>query len=683
MDELESQIAKIQLGNFRASNSYVHITAEKASGSNAELYVVAELPLFNPAALDSCEKICLAIASTLKRAYKRPVTANIFEDAISQINEELGKLASLGQTHWIDKLNCIIGVKHGKYLTISSCGKMACFLLRNKEFTDISCSSPASNPLKTFESFATGKIRLDDLLILSTTQLFNYLSMDRVKNILTGGNFLTATQTIIEILKENAGPEVAFGTLFNLQVPLGQTVDEEIDLETYIVERPAGVPNFLTKFWGYAKALLSAENVKRTPKVNLPKISFAQKLKNLGGNTKNFVVKGRGMWGALGRGMAAGKGKFNIANFRQLSWEKKLFLVSAAVLLLAVILSIGVAIRLKGTRANQQQVALRLKQVQTSLNNAQSSFLYNDTTAVVSYLTAAKSQLPASDAGLNQENKTLYSQVNGQLSELQQKIEKNTDVKVTNLGGLGSADNLIKLSDYVAVKVSLSGSASGNQIVSFNKNTGKIEDGVLKSSKNIFSSAPLTGNTAVIFDGNDLAVWEATSGKLGSGFNQSVPQKQDLAGLVNYATNSRVYTVNKKTQQIINYAVIGDTLSKPIVAVKDSALANAQDLAIDGSIYVLTNSDINKYQSGKLVNFKMPFLVTPYSGSGKIFTDKDTSNIYVLDAGNNRILILDKRGNLKNTLKAKEFTKLKDFQVNEKTKTIYILNDNSLLKVTF
>ncbi|MBI5530837.1 MAG: hypothetical protein HY918_05095, partial [Candidatus Doudnabacteria bacterium] len=225
MEELESQIAKIQLGNTKASSTYVYIMAEKAAGSSAELYVVAELPLFNPAAEEACERICLAIASTLKRSYKRQISENSFENAISQINEELGKLASLGQTQWIDKLNCILGVKQGHNFNIATCGKVSAFLLRNKEYTDISCSQTQSHPLKTFENFALGKIRLGDLLILSTTQLFNHLSMGRLMDIVSGNNFLTATQTVIELLKENADPQTSFAILLNLQVLPGQTTE--------------------------------------------------------------------------------------------------------------------------------------------------------------------------------------------------------------------------------------------------------------------------------------------------------------------------------------------------------------------------------------------------------------------------------------------------------------------------
>jgi hypothetical protein len=277
---------------------------------------------------------------------------------------------------------------------------------------------------------------------------------------------------------------------------------------------------------------------------------------------------------------------------------------------------------------------------------------------------------------LSGDNKALYEQVAGQLSELQQKMEKNADVKITSLGGLGNADNLIGLPDYVAVQV-------GDRIISYNKNTGKIEDGTLKSPDKLIRTAIIGKNLVAVYDGSNLLTWDYTTGKIGLNFNQNVPSAQDFAGMAFYPTNNRIYAVNKKTGQIVNFLVTNGNLSKPLVTVKDAVLSDAKDLAIDGSIYVLTGTGLDKYQAGKLADFKLPFLVTPFSGNGRIYTDKDFKNIYLLDSGNNRILIIDKKGNLVATLKAKEFTKLKDFQVDEKNKTIYILNDSSLLKVNY
>ena len=56
---------------------------------------------------------------------------------------------------------------------------------------------------------------------------------------------------------------------------------------------------------------------------------------------------------------------------------------------------------------------------------------------------------------------------------------------------------------------------------------------------------------------------------------------------------------------------------------------------------------------------------------------------YGYDAGNKRIIILDKKGGLVGTLLSGQFFGMKDFAVDEKTKTIYILNGSSLLKVKF
>src|SRR5581483_4150058 len=162
----ESQIAKIVLGNTKSSGSYVFVLAEPALVPNIELYVVAELPMLSPAAEELCERICLAIAAALRRSYKNVGAADNFENAVNQVNEELGKLASLGQTQWISKLNCALAVKRGQHFDLATTGKISAYLLRGGEFTDISCSPAQTHPLKTFENYASGKIRLGDLLIL-------------------------------------------------------------------------------------------------------------------------------------------------------------------------------------------------------------------------------------------------------------------------------------------------------------------------------------------------------------------------------------------------------------------------------------------------------------------------------------------------------------------------------------
>lgn len=50
MTDLETQVVKIQLGDNRQSSSFVFTLAETIDTTETELYVISELPMFNPAA---------------------------------------------------------------------------------------------------------------------------------------------------------------------------------------------------------------------------------------------------------------------------------------------------------------------------------------------------------------------------------------------------------------------------------------------------------------------------------------------------------------------------------------------------------------------------------------------------------------------------------------------------------
>ncbi len=675
MEELESQIAKIQLGGGKSASSFVYVVAEKSSGSDAELFVVAELPMLNPAAEESCQRICLAIFSALKRSYRQKPGPNTFENALGQINEELGKLASGGQTQWIDKLNAIVGVKNGRGFDISTCGKVSAFLLRNSEFTDISCSSDRSHPLKTFETFASGKIHLNDLLILSTTQLFNHLAMDRFLKIIESVPFLTAAQTIIEILKENADQQTAFGAILNLQVPPGQTQIEEMDLENYVVEAPSAGPGLPAKTWAFVKNLIPTFGPKtRVAQTGLPKISFSQRLKNLKLNTEALAVKSKTFWQRAKTSAGSFSAAASVENFKGLSPQKKFFFISALILLAAVIININIAWHLKNTRTNHAKILNQLQETQKLLTSSASSALYKDDAAAADYFSQAKNKLPKANE-VDSENKTLYQQVLTQLQQQQQNIEKAQEVKAESVGNLGQSDFLITLPNYFAIQIN-------SALISYNRQNGKIEDSSLKLAQTAIKIAYLNDALAAVYDGQGLYVWDFGAGKIGSGFNSNVPQKDDFAGLSTYPTNRRVYLADKKQAQIVSFLPGNDGFSKPAVAAQDPSLKTAVDLAIDGNIYVLTKTGINKFQSGRMVGFGNPFAITPFSGSGKIYTQKDFKYIYVLDAGNKRVLVLDKKGALVNNLRSKDLTNPKDFAVDEKNKAIFVLNDGSLLKLS-
>lgn len=674
MPELESQIAKIQLGNTRQASSFVYVEAEKASGSNAELYLIVELPLLNPAASESCEKICLAMASALKRSYRQPLSPTSFETALGQINEELAKLASLGQVHWVNKLSSIIAVKEGASLHIATAGKVAAYLFRSGEFTDISCSAEQTHPIKAFENFATGKIRLDDLIILSTTQLFNYLAMDRLSQILQQNEFLPASQIIVQLLKDLAGPEAAFGSILNLQVQPGQAAEQEIDLEDFIVENEPGKQALGQKILETLKSVLAFSKQKRVPKISLPSFGTGGT-----GRIKDTALlaarKSSSAWQAASRKTLSALSGLRPQNFKTFSREKKFFLISLAVLAVAVIITIIVAAKIRTSQKASAAVQASLKQTQSLLNNAQTSLLYNDENAARDYFNQAQNKLPAKET-ITKDNLALYQDVSDEFNSLQAKILKQSEAKTDDLGLLAKAEFVINLPSAVAVQT------PENNIVSFSKSSGKIEDGAMKAPSKFFGATPISQGKAAVLLENGLGLWDSSNGTVSGQFTSNVAAPNDFGGMAFYPDSSRVYIINKKLGQITSFIASNGTFTRPTVSVKDPGLDSAQSLAIDGNIYALNKTGISKYQKGAKTDFNMPSLPKAFSGSGKIYTQKDYKYLYLLDIGNNRILVLDKKGGLVLTLTSEKMTKAIDFAVDEPGKVIYVLNDTHLLKVS-
>lgn len=71
----------------------------------------------------------------------------------------------------------------------------------------------------------------------------------------------------------------------------------------------------------------------------------------------------------------------------------------------------------------------------------------------------------------------------------------------------------------------------------------------------------------------------------------------------------------------------------------------------------------------------------PFKNPTRIYTNINNDNIYVLDNGNSRIVILDKNGAYKAQYKADIIKTAKDFDVFEKDKKIFVLSSGKIYQI--
>lgn len=667
MTDLETQVVKIQLGDLKQATSYVYTLAEKMDESDSELYMICELPLFNPAAADECQRIAEAIAASLKRSYRKTVTAQTFENALAIINEELGKLVSMGKTHWLGKLNAVIAVKHGTSLSVTSAGKISAQLYRDENFASITELATPTHPLKTFENFSVGKVRLGDLLVLSTTQLFNHISVDRIKNILKKNELPEAAQEIIATLQDSMGPEVACGTILALQVEPGVTSDEEVDLQTYMagpqVTSEVQEDNWLDKIKSVKNtATTIGRNVGSDlkKKINPKKLSEAVRPKTSALDMVQSQFKKVG-------------NKINPGAIKSYSRPKKFFFISAAILLIALIANIVVAKYSKDNKPTPVAAAT-IESLQKMADDANAAIIFGSEGDAISLLSNLQSEL-AKLNNIPQDQQDDIDKIRNQAKELENKLNKVTEVTVERLGSLGNSDSLIVLPNYLATE-------SNRTVVSYNRANSSIADNVLRTSEPIIRSIYLKDNRAAVYNGTELLIWNTQTGILGGAFTDQVPGISSSVGLKTYPTNNRIYMIDTAQGRVISYAASERDFSKPTVSIAPTEdLKKASDLAIDGNIYIATNGTILKYNSGAKQEFSPA--IKDLSSTTKLYTQVDYNYIYILDAGNKRIVVLNKDGSMVSTITSKDFDNLKDFAIEENSRTIFVLNGNNLLKVKF
>lgn len=119
-------------------------------------------------------------------------------------------------------------------------------------------------------------------------------------------------------------------------------------------------------------------------------------------------------------------------------------------------------------------------------------------------------------------------------------------------------------------------------------------------------------------------------------------------------------------------------------------LTAAVDMAIDGAIYVLfQDGHISKYTGGHSETFNISGLDKPFKLASAIFTapNEEVQHLYIADAGNQRIVQLNKDGSFVRQFKPElgqnsTFANLQDIFVDEIGQKLYILDSNNLYLAT-
>lgn len=220
--------------------------------------------------------------------------------------------------------------------------------------------------------------------------------------------------------------------------------------------------------------------------------------------------------------------------------------------------------------------------------------------------------------------------------------------------------------------------AKGGEIVVIGSKKGGLlnSDGTVASTFNGADNIEgLTADEKNVYVLTDGTVSKITKDK---GAATTIIQKQPgPISIDTFAGN--IYLLSSADKTVYKY--VPTAFAKASYFASDTTLASPSSLTIDASIYVVSNGKILKFTRGAADNFS--YTGGKLSPGSQIYTDIDYLNLYVLDPSNQKIIILDKSGNLVSNVNLKGMKNITSIAADEKIKKIYVVSDNKIYSIDY
>ena len=626
-------------------------------GQNIQLFGVLEItgnagPLAR-ARRQEYEQFMQTLIAAFKKTY---ITAsrldlNTFEAALSGINLALGKYAARGRVSWIGKVNAVIAALAQNQLSLSVTGKGHVYLLRRKDLSTLSEGlveeEPA--PVKIFANYSSGKVATGDRLLLTTAELLNYVSQDRLRQFMSEDTVAEACQEIMQTVQDVKNSSFAIFVA-------GLSAAPEADPVTTTPMSPAAM----------AGARARAD---QNP-ILLYAGAFGQSV------WRGLLFVGELLMHLVGALLAF------IYNFFRRRPKKYLFsAIGAAVIILLIALGSSLWNNFRENR--QVETASALSAIEEKLNQAEAALIIDDQNRIVTLMSEVESMLASTRGGTASEREALGVR----LQELKNRVNKEVRVDAPTV-----------LTQFSNIPTELYRSPNG--ILAFNRNsqsfsfydfrTGQTAT-VLKNqnTSNLilgeYAGEPFgyafltkTGDFQKLTPETDsLASYEGATPSV-----TAANQKIQALHVLGSGTNARLYLLNQTANQILRVRVSGTAFGPAEDWLKSAAdFGSTVDMGVDGNIYVLFPDSADRYFNGAKENFSLSLVSPKLENATKMFVSAETANIYILDPEHNRILVFDKNGKLLNQLLSDKFRELSDISVDEAAGIIYAAAGAELLQI--
>lgn len=542
--------------------------------------------------------------------------------------KEADKKLSLEQTTDWDL--CLAAVS-GKALYLIGKGQVEIYLKRTDKLSPLlSVGAPSQ--------LISGFIASDDRLLLSTKSLVEFLDAELEKSL----------SLPIETFEEEVGSKIGASDLENKGLAaLVVEVNQPVPVESGTI----GEENLEI-------SPLSSPDAEEKIDQNFP--SGTPVFQSISGRAVNLWRHLRAYFPKSGRGRLA----------------------VAVILIVILALGAGYKYKLSRDRDKQMQFSKLFQQAKDDFNSAKGIASLNPGDAKTK-LDSAKNEVSSALALKPNDNEAqnLKSQIEQESPSIllqssigdfpvfldMELIKKNFRAQEMSLSG----GKLLLLDPGVKTLVVVDLAKKSNQILAGSEKLGEA------------SFASLNGGLAFVYSKDKGILKIDTTNQKVSTVAKIDSEWGDIKDIYGFAGN--VYLLDAGKNMIWKYLPTSEGYSDKREYLSKGTKADFNGvlrMQIESSIYALkTGGEILRFTKGDKDNFSYSGLPSGVKDPKSFFVSSDTDNLYLLDSGNSRLLILTKVGGYKGQITGAKFATATDLVVDEKNKKVYLIEGSKIYSV--
>jgi len=624
---------------------------EKRVGS---LYMAGEITN----ALPKSEDFLNRIAKTIKKRYYS-LSSKTPEKALTQTlkdtNDFFAEEVKKENVSWLGNLNFgILSIKQND-LIFTKTGDLKILLIRGGQITDIGKNLNLEGidpyPVKIFFNVASGSLTENDILLVLTKDVFDFMKEKGILNKLANIKDLDekkVKQTLPHSLfTKGEGAKISgLSLIFLLK-------KEKASFPLVFKPNPNPTKNlFSPAIKPIKSSLKKIRNIKLLPKrkISLPKV------KNPFVSLKLPVLKSP-----------------SIERFKKTSNNKKKIVLIVGFLIL---LLIGYFAFRGAEDKKEKNIKMAFERVEEKVKQAEDFLIIQEEEEADKLFKEAYQEI----VSLAEKDTSIAPSV----LSLKETIEKNLE-KLNKLERIKDPEVLLELNqEEMGFNPSKIAYSSGNIYLYGNSGIYKVNVKTKKKEKIELEVRLMDNNSGTPLgfgDGNIFfqkkGVWE------GKALNSpAFDFSYDLFS--SYLFN--LYFLEKESCQIVKHSYLNDFRwgsAKKWNDDLEKKCQNPKSITIDGSIWILNqDNSITRYYTGDFQE-NITLDIFPFiENFTEIKTKPSVNFLYLLEPKNNRVVIISKEGAIFKQFQSESFNNLKSFTVSEDGKALYLLNNLTIYKIT-